>query len=114
MAPTLLFVIVFTLLPLGESVGGSLFKHKLNVPRFQVPVFAGLGNFADLFHDSEFLQVVTNTGLYVLVLIPSEQIYSLVLECQPDLIDELCRGYLLADLFVIFASLDIMVGEVDR
>ncbi|MCC7478742.1 NADH-quinone oxidoreductase subunit D [bacterium] len=30
------------------------------------------------------------------------------------LLDELCRGYLLADLFVIYASLDIMVGEADR
>jgi NADH-quinone oxidoreductase subunit D len=30
------------------------------------------------------------------------------------LLDELCRGYLLADLFVIYSSLDIMVGEVDR
>lgn len=30
------------------------------------------------------------------------------------LLPELCRGHLLADLFVIYASLDIMVGEVDR
>ena len=30
------------------------------------------------------------------------------------LMDELCRGYLLADLFVIYSSLDIMLGEVDR
>ena len=30
------------------------------------------------------------------------------------LMDELCRGYLLADLFVIYGSLDIMIGEVDR
>jgi sn-glycerol 3-phosphate transport system permease protein len=69
-APTLLFVIVFTLLPLGESLVGSLFKHKLNIPKYQVPVFAGLGNFADLFKDAEFLRVVANTGLYVLVLLP--------------------------------------------
>ena len=70
MAPTLLFVIVFTLLPLGESLVGSLFKHKLNIPRYQVPVFAGLGNFADLFRDPEFLRMAANTGLYVLILIP--------------------------------------------
>jgi NADH-quinone oxidoreductase subunit D len=30
------------------------------------------------------------------------------------LLNELCRGFLLADLFVILGSLDIMVGEVDR
>ena len=70
MAPTLLFVLVFTLLPLGESVAGSLFTHKLNIPKYQLPVFSGLGNYVSLFRDSEFLQVVTNTGLYVLVLVP--------------------------------------------
>jgi NADH:ubiquinone oxidoreductase subunit D len=30
------------------------------------------------------------------------------------LLDELCRGHLLADVFVVYASLDIMVGEADR
>ena len=30
------------------------------------------------------------------------------------LLDELCRGHLLADVFAIYASLDIMIGEVDR
>jgi sn-glycerol 3-phosphate transport system permease protein len=69
-APTLLFVVVFTLLPLGESLVGSLFKHKLNIPKYQVPVFTGLGNFADLFRDPEFLRMAANTGLYVLMLIP--------------------------------------------
>ncbi len=69
-APTLLFVLGFTLLPLVEVLVGSLFKHKLNVPRYQVPVFAGLGNFSGLFKDPEFLQVLANTGLYVLFLIP--------------------------------------------
>ena len=29
------------------------------------------------------------------------------------LLDELCRGHLLADVFAIYASLDIMIGEVD-
>jgi sn-glycerol 3-phosphate transport system permease protein len=69
-APTLVFVVVFTLLPLGEALAGSFFKHKLNIPKYQVPVFTGLGNFADLFKDPEFLQVVANTGMYVLMLIP--------------------------------------------
>jgi sn-glycerol 3-phosphate transport system permease protein len=69
-APTFIFVVVFTLLPLGESLAGSLFKHKLNIPKYRLPVFSGLGNFSDLFRDSEFLRVVANTGIYVLVLIP--------------------------------------------
>jgi len=69
-APTLLFVLVFTVLPLGEALVGSLFKLKLNVPKYQHPVFVGLGNFVDLFKDTEFLQVLVNTGLYVLALVP--------------------------------------------
>lgn len=69
-APTFLLVFVFTLLPLGEAVFGSLFKQRLNIPKFQEPVFYGLGNFADLFSDPDFLQVLANTGCYVLVLVP--------------------------------------------
>lgn len=69
-APTLSFVAVFTLLPLGEVLVGSLFKQRLNIPKYQHPVFNGLGTFADLFGDPDFLQVLANTGIYVLVLIP--------------------------------------------
>jgi sn-glycerol 3-phosphate transport system permease protein len=69
-APTLLFVVVFTLLPLGEALVGSLFKQRLNIPKFQAPVFSGAGNFADLFSDADFLQVLMNTGVYVLLLVP--------------------------------------------
>lgn len=69
-APTFLFVIAFTLLPLIEVAVGSLFKHKLNISRYREPVFAGLGNFADLFRDRDFVQALANTGIYVLVLIP--------------------------------------------
>lgn len=70
MAPTLVFVLVFTVLPLAESVVGSLYKHKLNIPRYQVPMFSGLANFSDLFRDPEFLRMAANTGLYALILIP--------------------------------------------
>ncbi len=78
-APTLVFVCLFTLLPLGEVLVGSLFKHKLNIPKYQVPVFAGFGNFSDLFRDPEFLQVATNTGIYLLALIPLLLIAALLL-----------------------------------
>lgn len=89
MAPTLFFVVVFTLLPLGEVLVGSLYKHKLNIPKYQVPIFAGLGNFSDLFKDPEFLQVVANTGIYVLVLIPVLLIGALGLAF---LLDEKLKG----------------------
>lgn len=69
-APTLLFVALFTLLPLGEAVVGSFFKQRLNIPKLQQPVFFGLGNFADLFADPDFLQVLANTAAYVLLFVP--------------------------------------------
>ncbi|HUX41234.1 MAG TPA: sugar ABC transporter permease [Rectinemataceae bacterium] len=69
-APTLAFVAAFTLLPLGEVLVGSFFKQRLNIPKFQHPVFTGFGNFASLFGDPDFLQVLANTGIYLAVLIP--------------------------------------------
>jgi sn-glycerol 3-phosphate transport system permease protein len=83
-APTLLFVAAFTLLPLGEVLVGGLFKYKLNIPKYQVPVYAGFANFIDLFKDSEFIQVVTNTGIYILALIPLLLVAALVLAFMLD------------------------------
>jgi sn-glycerol 3-phosphate transport system permease protein len=88
-APTLLFVTAFTLLPVGEVLVGSLFKHKLNIPRYQVPVFAGFGNFTDLFGDREFQQVAANTGIYVLALIPVLLVAAL---CLAFLLEEKLKG----------------------
>ncbi len=88
-APTLLFVLVFTLLPLGEALVGSLFKQRLNIPKFQDPVFFGLGNFADLFGDPDFLQVLANTGLYVVLFVPLSLAAALGLAL---LVEEKLRG----------------------
>ena len=76
-APTLVFVAAFTLLPLGEVLVGSFFKQRLNIPKYQHPVFTGFGNFASLFGDPDFLQVLANTGIYLAVLIPLLLIASL-------------------------------------
>jgi sn-glycerol 3-phosphate transport system permease protein len=88
-APTLLFVLVFTVLPLAESVWGSFFKHKLNIPKYQDPVFSGLANFADLFQDSDFLQALWNTGLYVVFLVPLSLVVALGLAF---LVEEKLKG----------------------
>ncbi len=78
-APTLIFVTAFTLVPLGEVLVGSLFKQRLNIPKFRHPVFVGLGNFAGLFADPDFLQVLANTAVYLLMLIPLLLVASLAL-----------------------------------
>ena len=68
--PTLLFVLVFTVYPTVASIVGSLFQHRLNIPRFREPVFYGLGNYVDLFSSERFLQILTNTIRYVVTLVP--------------------------------------------
>lgn len=88
-APTLLFVLVFTVLPLGESLYGSFFKHKLNIPKYQDPVFAGFANFAALFDNSDFQQALVNTGLYVLLLVPLSLVAALALAF---LVEEKLKG----------------------
>jgi sn-glycerol 3-phosphate transport system permease protein len=75
--PTLAFVACFTLLPLGNSLVGSLFKQKLNIPKFHDPVFTGLGNFTALFGDEAFRLALANTAWYVLVTVPASLVLAL-------------------------------------
>ncbi len=68
--PTLIFVVIFTVYPTIASVVGSLFQHRLNVPRFREPVFYGLGNYIDLFSSNEFRLILGNTFRYVVTVVP--------------------------------------------
>jgi len=69
--PTLVFVLLFTVYPTIASLYGSLFQHRLNVPKFRTPVFYGLGNYRDLFSSADFRMIFGNTILYVVVLVPA-------------------------------------------
>ncbi len=68
--PTLVFVLLFTVYPAISSVWGSLFEHRLNIPKFREPVFNGLGHFRDFIVDDEFRLILANTLKYALVLVP--------------------------------------------
>lgn len=68
--PTLVFVLVFTVYPTIASIVGSLFRHRLNIPRYREPVFSGLGNYVDLFTSDEFRLIMANTVRYVLTVVP--------------------------------------------
>lgn len=68
--PTLIFVIVFTVYPTIASIVGSLFQHRLNIPRYREPVFYGLGNYIDLFTSAEFRLILANTVRYVATVVP--------------------------------------------
>jgi len=66
-APTFLFVAVFTLYPLCTSVAGSFFRQKLQVPKYREPVWTGFGNYIRLFSSPDFRLVLLNTVIYVAV-----------------------------------------------
>ncbi len=80
-APTLIFVLLFTLLPTFQSVTGSLYRAPLTVK--QQPAFVGLQNYVDLFDSSKttrpdisdaFPKILINTVVFtfatVLVSVP--------------------------------------------
>ena len=75
-APTVAFVALFTLWPSVRVLYDSLFIQNQAV---QVPVFTGAGNYAALFGDPGFRQVLLNTVLYVVVTVPISVVLALVL-----------------------------------
>lgn len=74
--PTLLFVTVFTLWPSISVFYDSLFVQNQAV---QVPRYAGLENYAVLFQDPAFREVIFNTVLYVALTVPLSVFLALVL-----------------------------------
>lgn len=74
--PTLVFVTVFTLWPTVRVLYESLFVQNQAV---QTPQFAGIGNYAALFADTSFHDVIFNTLVYVVVTVPVSVFLALVL-----------------------------------
>ena len=92
--PTLLFVLIFTVYPTISSVVGSLFQHRLNIPRYRQPVFYGVGNYVDLFTDPEFHLILGNTIRYVVTLVPMWVVTALFLAlCYVDLALHACAWH---------------------
>ena len=69
-APTALFVALFTAWPTALATYQSFFLQRLNIARFREPTFNGLGNYVDLFSDDRFRLVLANTFVYVLGTVP--------------------------------------------
>ena len=68
--PTFLFVSVFTVWPTLLSLSKSFFKQRLNIAKYREPVFNGIQNYSELFHNHEFINVLYNTLIYVLGTVP--------------------------------------------
>ncbi len=67
LAPTLVFLLVFTYWPLAVSVLGSFQRFTLAGAAAR---WVGLQNYHDLWRDALFRQVLVNTGLYALMTTP--------------------------------------------
>ncbi|HEY7139356.1 MAG TPA: sugar ABC transporter permease [Methylomirabilota bacterium] len=81
LAPTLVFLLVFTYWPLVVSVVGS-FQRFGRIGT--APQWVGLRNYQDLWHDALFRQVLVNTAEYSLVAGPLAVLFGLVAAVAVD------------------------------
>ncbi|TAM80209.1 MAG: sugar ABC transporter permease [Chloroflexota bacterium] len=72
--PTLVFVVLFTLWPTLRVLYDSLYLSNAATP---VPTFAGAANYAALFGDPAFRQVLINTIIYMVVTVPASVVLAL-------------------------------------
>ena len=74
LAPTLVFLLVFTYWPLVVSVLGSFQRFNLTGT---APRWVGLQNYRDLWRDAIFRQMLVNTALYALIAGPLAVLFGL-------------------------------------
>lgn len=84
MAPALILVIVFVLYPIVYSIPLSFFNYSV----FGQTKFIGLENFTRAFQDSDFIQSLLNSAVFVLV-VPPLQILSIIVA---SLVNRKMRG----------------------
>lgn len=98
---TVVFVVLFTVWPTLLAFYQSFFRQRLNIARFRDPVFIGVENYVDLFTDSRFLRVLSNTFLYVLGTVPISVVLAFLFAL---LVNRKLRGIGLARLFLFYPT----------
>ncbi|MDD6070333.1 MAG: sugar ABC transporter permease [Clostridiales bacterium] len=66
--PSLIFLGIFTVYPIIQSVTNSLYQDNLSTIE---PVWNGLGNYVELFQDATFLECFRNNLLVAVVTVPA-------------------------------------------
>jgi sn-glycerol 3-phosphate transport system permease protein len=61
---------MFTIWPTLLSIYQSLFKQRLNIAKYRNPSFIGLNNYIELLKESNFINVLSNTMIYVIGTVP--------------------------------------------
>jgi len=72
-SPWLIGFVAFTAIPIGLSAWYSLCDY----PLLQAPLYRGLENYRDLWHDAVFWQVLRNTFYYASMALPAAMLVSL-------------------------------------
>lgn len=73
--PSLIGLLLFTVLPILSSLGLTLFEWDLLTP----PDFVGIDNFTRLFADADFWRALKNTLVYIISYIPFVMVGSLAI-----------------------------------
>jgi multiple sugar transport system permease protein len=108
-APTALFALAMTILPLGYSLLTSLQEFRLGLP----PMFVGLQNYRNLLHDSNFHSSLLTTLIYTVAATALEFVLGLALALL--LKEEFSfQGVIRSSLIVPMVIAPVVVGIIWR
>lgn len=102
-APWFIGMAVFLLYPLAASIYYSFCDYSV----LKEPVFIGLANYTDLFHDEIFWKTILNTGVYAIMALPAGLILALSLAM---LLNSKVKGMAIYRTFFFIPSLVPMVS----
>ena len=105
--PTMIFLFLTMLFPIGYSLIISLFD--LNYKRPHRRPFVGLGNYIDLLKDSEFLSTLGRTGIFVLFAVSFVLVLGILIACLLNL-EFKGRGFLRTIILIPWAVPPVVNG----
>ena len=65
--PSLVFLVAFTIFPIGKILGQSLYREDIALPK---PQFVGFGNYRALGGDDVFWKAIVNSFVYAIGVVP--------------------------------------------
>lgn len=107
--PMLVFISIFTIYPIFKSVGMS-FYTDFNIYTGEVKE-RGLGNYGNILTDPKFYEALKNTALYVVGVVPSTIIISLIIAMMLNAIPFL-KGFFRSIYFIPFVTSTVAISVV--
>ena len=104
LAPSLIFMAMFTFYPFVKTFVLSFYKKKLSTP---TAVFNGIENYVRAFRDPGFARSVENTLVFCAVVIPASLILGLLFAC---LLNRKTPGRTAFRAMIFYPNISPMVG----